>query len=429
MISRHSRSRLDKVYEGCLDQTALRIQPAMRYTLRLLLTTLASLMLLGAPPAVAAEPWDAWRTKAVEAGITPKLTYATDLLGNPTGGQSQRFRYAGDLSVGLSFDLQTLAKLPGLKFHLSGTWRSGKDLSQDIGNTFPPAQTFGGDTVRLYQMAFEQLLLDDRVSILAGRIGLGDEFLTSPLSGAFVSTAFTGNPFSGPANLPGFSAHPVATWGGRLRVQPTENVYIMTGLYSSNPGIGRNSAHGVDFSLGRGAMTITELGYLHNKKPGATGLPGNYKIGGYYDSSRFTDLSDASGAEIRGNAGFYVHLDQMVYRETGSEALQGLTPFVALTVAPSEHRNVFPFFLIGGLTYQGLFPGRDTDTTAFGVAYGKFSNHLDPQTYELLLEWTHAFAVTPFLTVQPDVQYIIRPGGTNALPNALVVGAQIALTF
>ena len=31
--------------------------------------------------------------------------------------------------------------------------------------------------------------------------------------------------------------------------------------------------------------------------------------------------------------------------------------------------------------------------------------------------------------VQPDVQYIIQPGGTGSIPNALVLGMQIGVTF
>jgi carbohydrate-selective porin OprB len=31
--------------------------------------------------------------------------------------------------------------------------------------------------------------------------------------------------------------------------------------------------------------------------------------------------------------------------------------------------------------------------------------------------------------VQPDLQYIINPGGTGKVPNALVVGFQLALTL
>jgi len=38
-----------------------------------------------------------------------------------------------------------------------------------------------------------------------------------------------------------------------------------------------------------------------------------------------------------------------------------------------------------------------------------------------------ALAVTPWLTIQPDVQYIVRPGGKSSVSNALVVGVQLSL--
>jgi porin len=63
------------------------------------------------------------------------------------------------------------------------------------------------------------------------------------------------------------------------------------------------------------------------------------------------------------------------------------------------------------------------------VYYGAFSRYLAGQTYELVLEWTYALAVTPWLTVQPDIQYIIHPGGRSSVPNALVVGVQLSFQF
>jgi porin len=102
---------------------------------------------------------------------------------------------------------------------------------------------------------------------------------------------------------------------------------------------------------------------------------------------------------------------------------------VALLFAPQQRRNPMPFFVMGGLVYQGLVMGRDNDVTTFGVAYGKFSNELPNQGFELVLEWSHAFALTPCLTVQPDVQYVIHPGGDRDVSNALVLGVQLALKF
>jgi porin len=81
------------------------------------------------------------------------------------------------------------------------------------------------------------------------------------------------------------------------------------------------------------------------------------------------------------------------------------------------------------LVYPGLIPGRGNDTGAFGLAYGKFSKYLRDQDYEMVLEWTYAVAIAPWLTLQPDMQYIIKPSGTSNTANALVGGLQIAINF
>jgi porin len=45
------------------------------------------------------------------------------------------------------------------------------------------------------------------------------------------------------------------------------------------------------------------------------------------------------------------------------------------------------------------------------------------------LEGGYRVNLTKFAYVQPDVQWIINPGGTGTIPNALVLGAQIGVTF
>jgi porin len=376
--------------------------------------------------------WGGLRHELESAGVTLTATYTTDLLGNPVGGNTQGFRYTGDMAVDIQADLEKLWGLKGMLLDISGSWRSGENLSaKDIGNTFTASQIFGGETVRLYAMALEwPSLLDDRLDIRVGRIGAGDDFLASPLYTAFVNFAFNGNPGSVPINVPAFSFYPVATWGLRTKVMPVESWSVMAGLYYSDPTLARNSAHGIDFSIrsSEGILVIGELGYLSNQSQDATSLPGNYKIGAYVDSNDYQDLSSAVPAEIRGNYGFYVLVDQMVYREGGSQSTQGLTPFAAATFAPSN-RNTFPWFFSGGLVYAGIIPGRDNDTAAFGLAYGKFSKYLRGQDYEMVLEWTYEVAIAPWLTVQPDIQYIIKPSGMSHIANALVGGFHIAISF
>jgi len=116
----------------------------------------------------------------------------------------------------------------------------------------------------------------------------------------------------------------------------------------------------------------------------------------------------------------------MIYREM-TEDDQGLTPWAALTISPDESINTFPFFISGGFVYTGLYPNRNGDKTAFGFAYGTVSDDIKDKDYELMLELTYIIQATPWLQIQPDVQWIVHPGGSSDIPNALVIGFQLAV--
>ena len=126
----------------------------------------------------------------------------------------------------------------------------------------------------------------------------------------------------------------------------------------------------------------------------------------------------------------------MIYREKGAKD-QGLTPLAAATIGP-DNVNEFPFFIMAGLIYKGLVPGRDDDVTAVEVVYAKYSDKIkesqqsvgaSPQKYETMLEFTHKIMITKWMYMQPDLQYIISPGGTGNIDDALVAGFQFGLTF
>ena len=48
---------------------------------------------------------------------------------------------------------------------------------------------------------------------------------------------------------------------------------------------------------------------------------------------------------------------------------------------------------------------------------------------EFALEASYRAALTPWLSVQPDLQYIINPGGDRGLRDALVFGLRTQLAF
>jgi porin len=171
-----------------------------------------------------------------------------------------------------------------------------------------------------------------------------------------------------------------------------------------------------------------EIGYRHNQAEGDTGLPGTLRVGAYYDSNVFPKLSD-SKLRRRGNWGAYLLVDQVVYREGARGSGQGLVLGGSFVVAPDQSTNTIPYFAALGAVYRGLLPRRDKDALAFAAYYGVFSRDLPGQNSETVLELTYTLALTPWLTVQPDIQYVINPGGRSSVKNAVVIGAQISITF
>ena len=126
----------------------------------------------------------------------------------------------------------------------------------------------------------------------------------------------------------------------------------------------------------------------------------------------------------------------MIYKEKGSVD-KGLTALACATIGP-DNINKFPFFLMSGLIYKGLVPGRSGDTTAVQMSYVKYSDKLkeseqsaglSTQKYEIAFEFTHKIMITKWMYMQPDIQYIVQPGGTGNIDDALVIGFQSGLTF
>ena len=106
-------------------------------------------------------------------------------------------------------------------------------------------------------------------------------------------------------------------------------------MYYSDASLGRDEANGVDFSL-RSAAAITVIGQISYQPtfwPSHIGLPGKYSIGGYYDSGRFSGVSEID--EHHGNYGLYVMAEQTLFREGFLEDAQGLSGFITGTIRSS----------------------------------------------------------------------------------------------
>jgi porin len=393
--------------------------------------------------------WDGLRSQLENKGFVPTLSFVTNIAGNPVGGKDQGVTHADNLGLDLLFNLDKLIGLNGGSFLVSMSQRSGSSLSKEyIGNVFTVQQVFGGQTFHLIDVAYQQELLDERVELRLGRIAAGDDFLVSPYNYLFMQNGFDGNPVGIFFNSPGMTAYPNATWGARLKVKPTGRTYIMSGIYNGDRSIRDIDNNGADFSFGGPVFVINEIGYQLNGLPGESQLLGNYKAGFWYDDSSFADFRTigpgTNSRSKRGNWGFYGLFDQVLIPFGQAGSSRGFGIFGSFLASPDESISQLPYFFTAGVACRGIFDSRPRDTAGLGVVYGNFSSdlrhsqerqrQLDPtvgvQNYEAVLELTYrAYFQKSAVFVQPDLQYVIKPGGTGAIDNALVLGCQIGLNF
>lgn len=393
--------------------------------------------------------WFGVRTNVEALGVTPTLTFVTDVAGNVTGGKSRGVTHADNLGLDLLFDLDKLSGLKGGSFLVSMSQRSGNSLSRErVGNVFTIQQVYGGQTFHLIDLAYQQRLLDDRLEIRLGRIAAGDDFLVSIYDYLFMQNGFCGNPVGIFFNSPGMTAYPNATWGILLKLRPTERTYLMGAIYNGDSSIRGNEHNGVDMSMNGPVFAITEAGYQVNGLPGDSRWLGNYKAGFWYDDATFTDLTTVgytvSPVETKGSWGCYALFDQILIPFGEPTSHRGFGLFGSFIVAPDQSISQMPYFLTAGMACRGIFASRPRDVAGFGVVYGQFSDdlrhaqereqQLDPpvgvQDYETVLEWTYRlYFRNGSVFFQPDIQCVINPGGTGRIENALVLGCQIGINF
>ncbi|XHR28945.1 MAG: carbohydrate porin [Chthoniobacteraceae bacterium] len=364
------------------------------------------------------------------SGVKFFAAYEADMASNVVGGKkSTGFGYSDNFYFGAKFDLETLVNWKGATLTVSAIDRNGSNLSADrIGNYYPVQQDYGVERLSFYSINLEQKLFDDQLSVKVGRFPMTDDFATSPLYWLYQNNGIDGNPKSF-FTTTAFSSYPGSVWGGRVIYKPAgTDYYIKAGLFQASDRIYDANAQGMDWGIrGRdGISAITELGWT----PTFNEKPGHYWFGMYYSSMEFTRFQDGQLSPNTG--GFYWHADQQVYRPIPGQD-QGLTLFTNFVYQPKESVQLIPYQFACGAVYKGLIPRRPVDMTVFGFTYGKFSDDYAASVSqkagaEKVVELGYQIALNKFTAIQPNLQGIINPYGTDN-HDVLVLGCRVLVTF
>ncbi|HSE89912.1 MAG TPA: carbohydrate porin [Candidatus Binatia bacterium] len=382
--------------------------------------------------------WAGLRGELNRLGIAPTASYTAQLLGNPGGGQSRGFTYAGTLQTSIYWDLDKLLRLPGLSFNIDAAWSTGKNLSAGyIGNNFWVQSAYtapgnGTNNLTLGPMYLQQQLFDRSLIFAAGRLAAANTFATMPVLNNYLNVGINPAPGALDINDVAFTSYPPGVvWGAQAIYNLTPVFQVAAGVFNTNQNSALGGKGGLNFDLqqgNRGVLTVVQVNYFLNHAPDDKGLPGQYSFGGFYDGNRLTNLNNPNSTK-QGIYSIYGMFQQMVYRDGEAGSQKGLTIWGETALAPRSTVSFMPYFVGGGLSYQGAIPRREGDIASVGLIYGTFSRYIPRTTAETVIEANYQVTLTNWLSITPDIQYVIRPGGSSAIGNALVLGTQLAISF
>src|SRR5690242_16423361 len=176
------------------------------------------------------------RSKLESHGITITLQETSEVLGNVTGGIKTGAIYEGATFMALKADTEKLFGLPGGTFNASAWQIHGRGLSaNNVLNLNTISSIEATRATRLFELWYEQALLDGALSVRIGQQAADQEFQISTYGGLFINSSF-GWPTLDAVDQPGGGpAYPLASLGVRVKAQPTEDLTMMVGVYSGSP--------------------------------------------------------------------------------------------------------------------------------------------------------------------------------------------------
>ena len=219
-----------------------------------------------------------------------------------------------------------------------------------------------------------------------------------------------------------------------VNARPTDWLTLRTAIFDGSEAQGQRTgnfgAKRFFQNLGKHVLLINEVNFLWGKGS----YFGEAILGVWGFNGQLANFSgDASGKA----AGPYASLSQTLWkqRELNINSTKEFKPSVLGAFSQWGYANQkitsAKFFLAGGLSYKNIVKKFDRDALSIGATTVYFSQSQGSpftQSFETALECTYQIKAVKGVLIQPDLQWIIQPGGVGRR-NALVASLRLVVSI
>jgi len=371
--------------------------------------------------------WSGVRSELESRGIGFEIVYTGEVFSNLRGGLStdEATEYRGNLDVMIFGDTEALGLWRGGTFLVYGQSGHGNGITDDhVGDLQVLSNIDAHDFTQVSEYWYEHLLWQDKLRLKVGKQDSNADFAASDYGADFINSSFG---FAPTIPLPTF---PDAALGLSVFGDPVEWLGAGAGIYD---GDSRGGTWGGDtaFDGEGGQFSIAEI-FVRPLVGSEVLGRGRYSVGLWYHSQNVDAITAGPpDRTFSHNHGLYLVVDQPLVSEGAAEerAGQGLGAFLQLSWAPGDRNEVARYYG-GGFSYRGIFTDRDDDLMGLGVAsarLGRRFRDVNDASHETAVEMFYKTQLTASISAQPDLQWIVNPGGNGR--NAFVGGVRFEIVF
>lgn len=352
-----------------------------------------------------------------ERAVQVDGTYTGAVFGNVHGGYRNQSTYMGVAEIGITTDTEKLGLWKNGRFFVGSLFSHGPGITRFVGDYQDPVYIAYEVPAQVSEYWYEHRFFNERLAVKIGKQDSCSTFFYLDSKADFFNSSFTCPPGTCMPTLP----H--NTHGVTCSLDLLNDAVFKVAVHDAGHGV--HEFWESEFEDAHFDMQIEKRYSLFES------LPGFVYCGGWYDTSSI-ELNDRA---FKGNYGFSIGIDQTVWRKKPCRyhrtPLQEVTAFTQIGTYKKD-RSELRWYYDLGLTCRGFLRSRPEDhvgiaCTTVCLSPGFRAAEGLPYRFESAYECFYKFQVTDNAMLQPNLQYIVHPGGQYK--DALLIGLAFQVAF